>query len=172
MELLLETCKIRSWRKNDAEALTVHADNRKIWRNLRDAFPHPYTLADAHRFIETALKKKPETYFCIEKNGEAVGSIGLGLHTDVERFSAEIGYWLSERYWGCGIMSEVLKAVTEYAVQTFTLRRVYALPYAWNGVSFRVLEKAGYILEGRLRCSAFKDGSWVDQMMYAYVVVP
>ena len=78
--------------------------------------------------------------------------------------------------WGPMIVGHghpaVLKAVTEYAVQTFNLRRVYALPYAWNEASFRVLEKAGYVLEGRLRCSAFKDGSWVDQMMYAYVVAP
>lgn len=172
MEIPLETCRVRSWRKDDAESLALHADNRKIWRNLRDAFPHPYTSADAHRFIETALTKKPETMFCIDQNGQAVGSIGLGLHTDVERFSAEIGYWLSEKYWGRGIMSEVLKAVTEYAVQTFNLRRVYALPYAWNEASFRVLEKAGYVLEGRLRSSAYKDGLWVDQMMYAYVTEP
>jgi len=105
---------------------------------------------------------------CISKDGEAIGSIGFSLHADVESHTAEIGYWLSEDYWGQGIMTEALRAV--YAVQAHDLHRVYALPYEWNEASFRVLEKAEYILEGRLRKSAFKDGRDVDQLMYAYIV--
>ncbi len=91
------------------------------------------------------------------------------LQPDVERVGAEIGYWLGETCWGRGIVSEALVAVTHYAISTYSLTRVFALPFATNAASARVLQKAGYTLEGVLRRSAIKDGVVLDQLMYAYV---
>ena len=170
MNIQLSGCVVRSYREDDAEALAKHANNRKIWINLRDGFPFPYTLEDAHSFIGKMLSGRPETAFCIAVDGESVGGIGFMPHKDVERFSAEIGYWLAEPFWGRGITTQALRAVTRYAIETTNLFRVYAVPYAWNDASFRVLEKAGYVLEGRIRKSAFKDGRVVDQLLYAFTV--
>jgi len=161
---------VRSWRIADAPSLVRYADNINIARNLRDAFPHPYTRSDAQAFIRTVRERSPQTAFAIEVGGEAVGGIGLRLNTDVERVSAEIGYWLGEPFWGRGIVTEALAAVTARAVADFGLTRVYALPFATNAASCRVLEKAGYVLEARLRRSAIKEGAIVDQMQYAFIV--
>jgi RimJ/RimL family protein N-acetyltransferase len=166
----LTRAAVRTWLAGDAESLAAHANNRKIWRNLRDAFPHPYSLDDAHAFIRSALARAPESFFAIAVDGRAVGGIGFTLHGDVERVSAEVGYWLGEAFWGRGIATEALRAVTQYAVRAHGLTRVYAVPYEWNGASFRVLAKAGYVAEARLRRSAVKDGRVIDQMLYAYVV--
>jgi RimJ/RimL family protein N-acetyltransferase len=170
VSLELGTCLVRSWRESDVDYLPVHANNRKIWLNLRDRFPHPYTAAHAREFIQIVRRMRPETYFAIEVDGHAVGGIGYTLHDDVERVSAEIGYWLGETFWNRGITTDALKAVTELAVARHGLTRVYALPFEWNTASCRVLEKAGYVLEARLRRSAVKDGRIVDQFQYAYVV--
>ena len=170
MQLTLTSCEVRSYKTADAEPLARHANNRKIWLNLRDAFPHPYTAKDAREFIRSARHRTPETTFAIAIGGEAVGSVGFVLRHDVERVSAEIGYWLAEPLWGRGIATEVLTAVTEYAIAEHALTRVYALPFAWNTASCRVLEKAGYVLEGRLRRSAVKNGVITDQMQYAFIV--
>lgn len=168
METALPTCVIRHWRPGDAPALARHANDRRIWRNLRDAFPHPYGLADAERFIAMATSMSPETFFAIVVDGEAAGGIGFTLHQDVERISAEIGYWLGTAFWGRGIMTEAVDAVTRYAfAQQRHLRRIYAVPYAWNTASMRVLEKAGYRFEGRMRQSALKDSEVTDQALYA-----
>ena len=172
MHLTLPNCEVRSWQTSDARSLALHANSRKIWINLRDAFPHPYTLKDARAFIRTALRDRPECMFAIDVRGDAVGGIGFALHRDVERVSAEIGYWLGEEFWGRGITTTALKAVTDFAIQTHHLTRVYAVPYEWNSASFRVLEKAGYALEGRMRRSALKDGKIIDQLLYAYCVAP
>ena len=169
MLLTLKTCAVRSWRTSDAESLLRHANNRNIWLNLRDAFPHPYTKHDARAYIRSVRDRSPETTFAIAVDDEAVGSIGFVLRTDVERVSAEIGYWLAEPFWGRGITSEALAALTRYAIDTHRLTRIYALPFAWNLASCRVLEKAGYVLEARLRRSAIKDGQITDQMQYAYI---
>jgi [ribosomal protein S5]-alanine N-acetyltransferase len=107
--------------------------------------------------------------FAIEVDGEAAGSIGFVPHSDVERVSAEIGYWLGEPFWGRGIVTEALVAVTKYAIDTHHLTRIFAIPYARNEASARALEKASYVLEGRLRRSCIKDGEILDQLQYAFV---
>lgn len=169
MDLILTCGEVRSWRESDVTSLARHADNRKVWMNLRDAFPSPYTLADAQSFVLRAQSADPETMFAIAVDGEAVGGIGIVLHEDVERVSAEIGYWLAEPFWGRGITTEAVRALTAYAVKRHALTRVFAVPYEWNAASCRVLEKAGYVLEGRLRKSVIKAGRVVDQWMYAWV---
>jgi [ribosomal protein S5]-alanine N-acetyltransferase len=170
MQLTLKTCDVRSWRASDMDSLVRAADNRNIWINLRDAFPHPYTRRDARDYLR-ALRQRPiETMFAIAVKDVAVGGIGFVLRGDVERVSAEIGYWLGEPFWGRGIATDALIAVTAHAVATHGLTRVYALPFAWNTASCRVLEKAGYVLEARLRNSAIKDGKITDQLQYAFIV--
>jgi ribosomal-protein-alanine N-acetyltransferase len=169
VHIRLNLCKVRSFHLDDAPSIARYANNRKIWINLRDAFPHPYGINNAIEFISMVLSQKPETIFTIEVESEASGAIGFRLGKDVERISAEIGYWLAEPLWGQGIMTEVLNAVTQYALDHFKLERVFALPFAWNSASFRVLEKCGYQLEGRMRKSSIKDGKVIDQLLYAYV---
>jgi RimJ/RimL family protein N-acetyltransferase len=168
MQLTLKTCEIRSWQASDLESLVKYADNRNIWINLRDRFPHPYTARDGHAFLRHMRQQQPEMAFAICVEDEAVGGIGFQLQGDVERVSAEIGYWLGEPFWGRGIATEALVALTDYAIVTHGLTRVYAVPFAWNAASCRVLEKAGYVLEGRLRRSAVKGGSVTDQLQYAF----
>lgn len=170
MELKLKNCVIRSYRPEDAGSLAKYANNRNISKNLRDGFPYPYTLENGKAFIDHAMSLKPETNFAICVDDQVVGGIGFVLHSDIERISAEIGYWLGEPFWGQGIVTEALVAVTEYAIKTHNLHRVFAVPFAHNKASARVLEKAGYQLEGRMRSSAIKDGVVIDQFLYAYVV--
>jgi RimJ/RimL family protein N-acetyltransferase len=81
--------------------------------------------------------------------------------------SSEIGYWLGQDYWGRGLATASLKAVTDYAFEQFDLTRIFAVPFAANAASIRVLEKAGYVLEGHLHRSAIKDGVICDQRLYA-----
>src|SRR5215212_6414485 len=131
MELNFEHFSIRNWRRGDKQSLARHANNRKIWRNLRDLFPHPYTLADAQSWIDRASNETPAVNFAIAAEGEAVGGIGIVLQADVFRRSAEIGYWLGEEFWGRGIMTDALRAMTEYAFSNFDLCRIYAGVFEW-----------------------------------------
>jgi [ribosomal protein S5]-alanine N-acetyltransferase len=168
MHITLPGCIVRDWHTSDAPSLAKHANDRRIWRNLRDIFPHPYALADAEKFLAIVTAQSPVTNFAIVVDGEAAGGIGYRLQSDVERVSAEIGYWLGAEFWGRGIMTSAVQAVTEYAfVHHPELQRLFAVPFAWSGASARVLEKAGYEFEGRMRRSAVKDGQVTDQLLYA-----
>ena len=158
---------IRSYRPEDAEAVARLAGNPNVWRNLRDA--HPYTETAAASWIRYSMRQRPETNFAIASEAELVGGIGLGLQTDVHRNTAEIGYWLGEGHWGQGIATAALRALTEYAFTELDLNRLFAYVFEWNPASTRVLEKAGYLCEGRLRKSAVKNGRTVDQLVYGIV---
>jgi ribosomal-protein-alanine N-acetyltransferase len=160
---------IRPWQDSDADALARHANNRNIWINLRDGFHHPYTLEHAHAFLEMVRRQDPVTFFSIATPREAIGGIGISLNQDVHRLTAELGYWLAEPYWGKGIMTETILKFTDYAFARHGLVRIYAEPYAYNAGSFRVLEKAGFVLEGRMRSSVIKDGKITDQLLYARI---
>ena len=159
--------KLRPWRIEDAESLASYANNSKIAANLRDAFPHPYTLNDAIGYINFCLGMKNKLCFAIEVDGEAVGSVGVFPKDDVYCKSAELGYWLGEPFWRKGIMNEAVSRICEQAFSNYDIVRIFAEPFARNMGSRRVLEKAGFELEGILKKSVFKNGVIEDSLMYA-----
>lgn len=170
MLLRLERLTVRSWRPGDAAHLAPLANNRAIWRNLRDRFPHPYSVADADAFIATCLAREPETNFAITLDDAAIGSIGLIPGEDIYRKSAEFGYWLGEPYWGRGYATEAIRGVSDWALAQFDLARLYALVFTWNTASARALEKAGFVRESTARNAAFKEGKLADEWVYAKTV--
>jgi RimJ/RimL family protein N-acetyltransferase len=168
MRLVAGDAIVRPWNLSDAKALAAAANDRRISINLRDVFPFPYSVADAKGFIGMAMAMSPQTYFAIEVDGHAAGGIGYTLQGDVSRIAAEVGYWLGVAYWGHGIMTAAVRAVSEHAFATHAdLRRLYAVPFAGNPASARVLEKAGYTREGTMRDSVIKDGRILDSWLYA-----
>lgn len=162
-------CTVRSWRRSDADSLVLHADNINVAKHLRDRFPNPYTREDARAFLKHATAADDPTNLAIEVAGAAVGAIGYVPGRDVERFSAEVGYWLGESLWGRGIVTEALMLITQHAFEKRNVLRMFALPFADNAGSARVLEKAGYTREGVLRASSVKYGVIKDQLLYARI---
>jgi len=167
IELRPRSCLVREFRSDDAASLARHGNNRKVWLNLRDLFPHPYTEAHAAGYI-AHVRMRPEILsFAIEVGGEAVGGISLRRGEDIERFTAELGYWLGEEFWGRGITTDAIEQVTGRGFATHGLIRIFAVPFTRNVASCRVLEKNGYAREGVMRQSAFKDEVFEDQYLYA-----
>ena len=165
---------LRTWRREDVADVLRYANNEKIARNLRDAFPFPYILTDAQEFVNSCVEGDEDRQLCraIEADGHAVGSIALFRGSDVYRLTAELGYWLAEEYWGRGIMTEVVKQMCEEGTEHWdNLVRIYAEPFAHNTSSRRVLEKAGFTLEGVMRCGVCKRGRIFDYCMYALLAV-
>jgi RimJ/RimL family protein N-acetyltransferase len=169
MNLTGERVTLRAWKPSDAASLAKHANNAKVAQHLRDRFPHPYTIADARQFIQSVAGARPTMLFAMVVDGGPAGGIGFFPGADVERFSAELGYWLAEPYWGRGITVEAVRLISKYAFEDCNLLRLFALPFADNAQSIRVLEKAGYTREGTLRASSVKYGRVRDQALFALV---
>jgi len=167
MNILLQHCTLRPWRKGDQSELVRQANNPKVAMNMRDMFPQPYTAKDAREWTLRGSRQIPGVHFAIAVEDQVVGGIGLLPGSDVNRISAEVGYWLGEAWWGRGIATDAVRGLTRHAFATFDLNRLFATPFAPNVASCRVLEKAGYRCEGRMIGCAIKAGQILDQLLYA-----
>lgn len=170
MDIARKKCILREWRWKDKASLIHNANNYKVAKMVKDRFPYPYDETAADNWLRLVVQELPKTNFAIVVQDKAVGGIGFEMQSDIFYRSAEIGYWLGEDYWGRGIMTEAVKSVTAYAFQNFDICRLYAGVFATNPASCRVLEKAGYQFEGRLKKSITKFGQTIDQLMFAKVI--
>ena len=164
-------CRIRKWKLSDATDLAFAISNQKVQDNLRDGLPYPYTEQDAVDFIQAMLSAdETETFsFAITIDDKVIGSIGVFRQGNIHRYTAELGYYIEENYWGQGIMTEAVKQICEHVFNNSDIIRIYAEPFAYNKASCRVLEKAGFQFEGILKSNAVKNGKIIDMKMYALI---
>ncbi len=168
MEIFFGGIVLRPWLINDAAQLALIADNKKIADNLRDGFPFPYSLQDAGNWLNIILPENLHPrFFAITVDKQLVGSIGIVSKSNIYRKNIEIGYFLSEEFWGKGIATKAIKAATSYAFKDFDIVRVYAEPFADNPGSRRALEKAGFTLEAILKRNVITNGIIKDSCVYS-----
>ena len=168
MEICFEGIVLRPWSISDATKLALIADNKKIAENLRDGFPFPYSLKDARDWLNIILPENhPPKFFAITIDKQLAGSIGIVTKTDIYRKNFEIGYFLSEKFWGKGIAIKAIKAATSYAFRDFDIVRIYAEPFSDNAGSRKALEKAGFKLEATLKRNVIKNGIIKDSCIYS-----
>lgn len=169
MELIDNELRLRRFEPNDASRLVELCNNRKLWERLTDYFPHPYSEKDARLFIESCMAEDPPETFAIELDSILIGSVGLKSHKGIYRFTAEIGYWLGEPYWGKGYATRAVKLLTAWGLEKMGFLRIQASVFDFNKISQRVLEKAGYNLECIARKAAIKNEHICDEYRYAHI---
>ena len=157
---------LRNFEMSDKKRLAELCNNKKLWDNLRDFFPSPYTEVDAENFIFSCKSENPETTFAIEYCGELAGCIGLVKQKDVYKISAELGYWIGEPYWNKGIATMAVIKIITYGFESLDLLRVYSSVFSFNHASMRVLEKAGFKLECISEKALIKYGLIYDEYRY------
>ncbi len=159
---------IRPWLLSDADALAAALDDAEVQSNLRDGLPYPYTAGDAREFISAMLAAGDGVYaFAITHGGECVGSIAVTRGENIHRRTGELGYYVARTHWGRGLATRAVREICGYIFANTDIIRIYAEPFASNAASCRVLEKAGFTLEGTLRANAVKLGEVRDMRMYA-----
>jgi ribosomal-protein-alanine N-acetyltransferase len=170
MQLSLPEYHLRPLQLSDRDVMATYGNNFEIWKNLRDQFPHPYTPADAERFIQHVNKSETsERVFGIVEKEHLVGVIGIYPQSDVYRGTAELGYWLGQPFWGKGIATAAVRRIVEFGFEELHLRRIFADVFASNPASRRVLEKAGFQLEGVRQLAIIKNEQIQDDYHYAIV---
>jgi RimJ/RimL family protein N-acetyltransferase len=163
----IPNCCLRTWAIEDLGALLAHANDRDVWRNLTDMFPHPYTEADGRAWISLANEAGPSVHLAIALDDQAVGGIGVAAGTGIARKTGQFGYWLGRSHWGRGLATAAAIALRRHILADGRFARLEAAVFAWNPASMRVLEKAGFVREGTLKNSVFKDGHLTDSVMFA-----
>ncbi|RMZ58129.1 N-acetyltransferase [Chryseobacterium nematophagum] len=139
---------LRKLSVDDTEVLSTLANNRNIWNNMRDIFPHPYTIDDAKNFIAMVSKEDVQLTFGIDFNDQLVGVISFIRQPDVYRKSVEIGFWVGEEYWKKGIAKASVKKMIDYAVKNLDVNRIFANVFEYNTASMKVLKDNDFKEEG------------------------
>jgi [ribosomal protein S5]-alanine N-acetyltransferase len=159
---------LRDFVKEDYVSIAQNGNNFEVARYMRDVFPHPYSEDDAKRFLDFVLNDTTRKVFAITINDEAIGAIGIHPESDVFRKNAEIGYWIGESFWHKGILSQAVPQVVQYAFQHFDITRLFGRVYSNNIASQKLLEKSDFVLEARLEKTVFKNGEFLDELIYGY----
>ncbi len=161
---------LREWKRSDAVALAKMANNKKIWDNVRDRLPYPYTKKDAREWLSLVRNQKVVTTFCVTADGEVAGSVGFTLKEDVYRKNAEVGYFIGEDYWSKGIATEAVRQLIDYIQKKFDVVRIYAEVFEYNKASMKVLEKNGFYLECIRKKAAIKNNLVLDDYVWVKLV--
>ena len=163
--------KLRKWQMEDARQLSEMLYNQKILANLRDGLSFPYTIDDAKEYIKAMLDADQDQTFAyaITDEKRVIGSIGVFRKDNIHFQTAELGYYIAEPDWGQGHGTRAVKQIGELIFETTDIIRIFAEPFARNLGSCRILEKAGFQLEGILRKNALKNGRTEDMKLYALV---
>lgn len=158
---------LRPWRIEDLDSLVLYANNNNIAKFMTDMFPHPYTTDKGREFIEYASRNNPPNILAIEIENKAAGGIGIHPQSDIQRKNAELGYWLAEPFWGKGIITKAVLQMVDYGFKNWDINRIYARPFGTNIASQKVLEKAGFTLEAQFEKTLYKNGEYIDELVYA-----
>ena len=160
---------LRPWNTGDHGSLVRHGNDKRVWRNLTDMFPHPYTHAHAVEWVAIANDAGASIFLAIDFGGEAIGGVGVIAREGHEFHKGQFGYWLGHAHWGRGVATLAARALKRHAFSGDRFKRLEAPVFAWNPPSMRVLEKSGFVREGVLRQSVLKDGQLIDSVLYAAV---
>ena len=158
---------LRPWTDNDLENLLKFGNNKNIAKFMTEKFPHPYTKEKGESFIAFTKQHSPIHVFAIDVDNQAVGGIGIHPQDDIHCRNAELGYWLGEPFWGKGIITKAILEIVDYGFNNFDIDRIFARPFGTNAASQKVLEKSGFKLEARFERSLYKNGEYLDELVYA-----
>jgi ribosomal-protein-alanine N-acetyltransferase len=158
---------LRPLNDDDAAVLARLANNKKIWDNMRDYLPYPYGIDDANDFIKLTQQENPQMSFAIEFDKQLCGVIGLIGQRDVNKKTAEIGYWLGEPFWNKGIATRAVKLLTEYGFNQLDFIRIHTGVFEYNVGSMQVLTKNGYEKDGVFKKSIVKNGKIYDEHRFS-----
>lgn len=159
-----DTVDLHVVEESDLPFLQRLINDPEVWGSLFQATPK--TLADEQSFYEDVVSGDDgETHLLICVEGDAVGMAGLA---DVEPHwgTAELGYFVDPDAGGRGYATAAAGLLVAYAFDHRRVEKLYSHALATNEASQRVLEKNGFVEEGRLRREGFVDGERVDVLRY------
>lgn len=162
--------QLRPYKAEDAGALAALCNNKKIWLNVRDRFPHPYTVGNAIEWIAYTNTQKPIQNFAVTYNGQLAGAAGVIPKEDIYKRTIEIGYFIGEQFWGKGIATEAVAQLLDYIKTHFDIIRISAEVFEHNTASMRVLEKNGFYLEGVRKKAVVKNNVVMDDYVWVKLV--
>ncbi len=162
MEIKLEKLALKH-----AEELKTCLNNKDVIKTLH-GIKFPFKLEDSKKYIKDSCSNKDSYEFAIIYENKLVGTIVLENPNSNKKIF-EVGYVIAKPYWGKGIATKALKEILKYAFSKLKLKKVWAGIISNNPASGRVLEKAGFKLEGKQEKQVFQNNRYYDELLYGFL---
>ena len=166
MKIKGERIYLRSLTKEDSGRIAKYGNNRKIWKNLTNVFPSPYTKQKALKRIKKIKNKKDLISLGVIYQEELVGEVIASFREDVDSKKVFIACWIGEPYWDLDLESEAIGIFSKFLLKNFPIKKVQARVFSWDIVSMKALKKNGFKLEGTIRSGIYKNGKYCDEQIY------
>lgn len=159
---------LRDFRADDVEsAHAVVGDERVTWSLSFDA----RSLSETATMLDGAIERaqhEPRTEFylavTLPPDGELVGFARLGLD-GVQ--AAKLGYAIRADQWGHGYAKDAARTLTDYGFRELKLHRISAAIGPDNAPSVALINKLGFMYEGRVRDHVHTNGAWRDSLLFS-----
>ncbi len=158
--------RLRPLEKKHLPKCVVWLNDPEVTETL--SFSEPISMEGEQRWYENLLRDKSSKIYAIETvKGEHIGNVGLS-DIDLHNRKAELGIFIGEKnLWGKGYGTEAVLLALKLAFEGLNLNKVYLRTFKGNERAKKCYEKAGFIKEGVLRQDNFKNGKYIDSLVYS-----
>lgn len=163
--------RFRAIEKEDLPSFVRWLNDPEVKQGL--SLLYPLSLAEEEEWFTATLKKAPrERPMAIEIQPDPqkdhwvfVGNCGF-FDINLENRSAEIGIHIGEKkYWNKGFGTNAIRLALKHGFANMNLHRIYLRVYESNLRAIRSYEKAGFLLEGKMREAQYMNGKYVDVLL-------
>ncbi|MBW2995324.1 GNAT family N-acetyltransferase [Candidatus Woesearchaeota archaeon] len=162
--------EIRKTKLSDAEQLRALINDKQVIKQL-EGYPHPCPLSKIKKEIKKSQldwKKKTAYNFTIFADAKIAGQVVLE-NPDKNKTHYEIGYFVGRKFWNKGIATKAVKEAVRFGFNKLKLKRIWGDNDSDNPASGKIMKKAGFKLEGRLRKHVLKNRKFIDVWIWGKV---
>ena len=167
-----ERLLLRPFQDSDVEHALSYRDDPEFARFLPH-IPQPFSRRDAEAFVALNMSQPwgRSPTFAVVLDGTLIGTVNFKVEADTR--TAMIGYAIGRAWWGQGLAAEAARAAITWAIDRFSLVRIWASTDARHVRSQRVLERLGFQREGlRVGDHIGRAGKLVNEVVYGLKLAP
>jgi RimJ/RimL family protein N-acetyltransferase len=160
-----ERIRLRAIEREDLPRFVAWLNDPEVRENL--LLYLPMSLGDEERWFEKMLEQPAVEHPLVieihqDEDWQPIGNCGIG-QIDWRCRYGEVGIFIGEKsLWNQGYGTEAMHLLLRHGFNTLNLNRIFLRVYETNPRGIRSYEKAGYVLEGRLRQAEYRNGKYID----------
>lgn len=158
-----ENVSLRTVEEEDIPFIHETINLPEIWKTMQPS--RPYSQNEIHSLFTSSSDSPSAVRFIVAIETEPVGLVGYSIE-DETRGIAEPSCWIHPSYSGEGYGTEAIELLLEYGFEQCRLHKFVAEVVEFNEASKRLVEKVGFVEEGRQREQDFVEGKYHDCLLY------
>lgn len=159
--------KLRGLKMEDVEPAYQYMCDPEVLLNISPGIPYPMTLEREKQWFESQIAMKDTYNFAIEdiETGLYIGGCGINK-VDWKNRVATVGIYIGDKdFREKGYGTEAMKLLIDFIFNEMNINRIQLFVFSFNERAIRSYKKVGFIEEGILKQSVFRNGRYYDEIV-------